>query len=273
MRFSGFAFILFLLITGSAIAQNGRPPVAGAQGMAMGNSSITLQGINSAFGNQAGLAYLESFEVSLFGQQRFLINDLGDYAIAAAYPTNSGVFGVSFQYYGIEAYNEQKVGLAYARKLIDKLSIGAQIDFLSTRIPEYGNNGLLTFEIGFHSQLTKELAIAGHIFSPMRVNVTEEEELPSYLKFGLSYSPAKQLLVVAEFVKHIDYDISFHGGIEYLIYKSFYLRAGFQTQPSQMTFGLGFYLENGLKIDLASSYHSTLGISPGIGIRYALAKK
>jgi len=268
MRFLLLSLFLFFT-SGSLLAQNGRPSGQGARGMAMGYSSVAFTGINNAFGNPAGLAGLKTFEAALFAQQRFLIGDLSDFSMAAAIPTSSGVLGLSLQYFGVEAYNEQKIGLVYARPLMEKLSIGAQIDFLNTRIPEYGNAGLLTFGIGFHSQLSEQISLGGHLYSPVRVALTEDEDLPTLLTFGLFYQPSKQLGITAELVKHIDYEISVRAGIEYSINKVLFLRVGTMTQPSQVTFGLGLALENGLKIDVASAYHSTLGISPGIGIRYA----
>ena len=263
----------FIVLSGSLLAQNGRPSGQGARGMAMGYSSVAFTGINSAFSNPAGLSDLETFEAALFAQQRFLIGDLSDFSMAAAIPTSSGVLGLSLQYFGVEAYNEQKIGLVYARPLMEKLSIGAQIDFLNTRIPEYGNAGLLTFGLGFRSQISEKFSIGGHLYSPVRVALTEEEDLPSILTLGIFYQASKQLGITAEVVKHLDYEISVRAGIEYMISKVLFLRVGTMTEPSQVTFGLGLALENGLKIDIASAYHSTLGISPGIGIRYAAPKK
>ena len=61
-------------------------------------------------------------------------------------------------------------------------------------------------------------------------------------------------------------------GIEYKPINSFYIRMGIATNPSLSCFGIGINLKQ-FKVDIASSYHSTLGLSPQIGLTYQFGKK
>ncbi|MFT5167886.1 MAG: hypothetical protein ACI8P3_003124, partial [Saprospiraceae bacterium] len=195
--------ICFLLISGLMMsfnlnAQNGLTTNAGARGLAMANTAVVFQDINSIFSNQAGLVNLSHPSFVLFTEQRFALNEIRSIAAGFAYPTKSGVFGLNINYYGFEDYNEQKVGLAYSRKLLENLAIGAQINYINFRIPEYGNKGFLSFEMGLQAQILKEVLLAVHIANPIGQEIVENDNLPTVFKIGASYNPSKKVIVSLE---------------------------------------------------------------------------
>jgi len=266
-----FILLLSLCFTLSlTVAQNGTPLPASARGMGMGNTGIAANDVNSIFSNPAGLAFISGTQFSLFGEQRFAGTGINNMAVGAAHTVGPGTFGVSVQYFGISDYNEQKIGLSYARKLFEKLSLGVQFDYINTRIREYGSAGVFTFELGFTAPLNKEITVAGRIFSPMRVALTEEEELPGVLGVGFSYTPSKKVTFSGEVEKSIETDLVIRAGIEYQIHPVVFIRVGGNANPTLVTFGVGFKIKENFHIDVASSYHQVLGISPGFGVRYGL---
>ncbi|MCO6479563.1 MAG: hypothetical protein J5I94_23210, partial [Phaeodactylibacter sp.] len=239
-------FLLILLLPGVLFAQSGAPPAGGARSVAMGHTGLTYTDINSIFANQAGLAYLESPAITAFGEQRFLVSEIRSAALGAGLPTPSGVFGLSLHYFGFEGYNEQRIGLAYGRRLLEKLSIGAQFLMLNTRIPEYGNKAAFTFEVGAQAELLPQLNLGIHLFSPARVRVAEEDFLPTILRLGFSYLPSDKLSLLAEVEKDIDYPARARFGVEYQAVEPLFLRWGVATGPTQLSFGLGYALPGGL---------------------------
>jgi long-subunit fatty acid transport protein len=260
---------IFSLFLGfSAYTQNGAPPSAGARGTAMGNASVAFDDLNGGLSNQAALANLESIQAGVFAEQRFLIADLNSFSGIFALPTNSGTFGLAVNYFGFSAYNEQKIGLAYARKFSKKVSVGAQVDYLNTSIEEYGNRGVITFELGMQFELSKELRFGTHIYNPIRTSVNLEENLPTIFKIGGAYTPAENLVVAAEIEQDLDYDTRFKMGVEYGFLDALDLRIGIQSNPTSVTFGLGLNLKENFFLDFASAYHQVLGFSPSIGIIY-----
>src|SRR5205814_3599184 len=98
--------------------------------------------------NQAALAQLNNVAVGIYGEKRFLLNELGLYDAAVAVPTSSGNFGIDARYYGFADYNESQVGLAYARSLGSKVDVGIQFNYYSVRVTGYGNASSVNFEIG-----------------------------------------------------------------------------------------------------------------------------
>jgi len=265
--------LFFLLLTQGLYSQNGFLPTTGARGIAMGNTGLCFTDIHSAYANPAGLAFLKQFESNISAESRFSISELQNFSAAAAYPFNSGTFALSLNHFGFELYKEQRFGLAYGRKLFPNLSIGGQFLVLNTSIPEYGNKSNFTFELGAISQLLPHLKLGLHLYSPVRIKVLDDEYLPSIFSLGLSYDASSKLLVNLELEKQLDYELRLKGGIEYRIIEELALRTGLITNPFSSTFGAGYYLKSGLSIDLASSWHEYLGLSPAIGISFRSGRK
>jgi hypothetical protein len=252
-------------------AQNGLPTVAGARGLGMANAGFNFRDVNSTFSNQAGLAFMEHFSATAFAEMRFLGSGINNIAAAIAYPVKGNTLALSVQQFGLKGYNEQKIGLAYARKLFDAMSLGIQLDYIGLRIPEYGSKPAFTFEVGLQGEpIVRKLLVGAHIFSPIRVSVTDNERLPIALSAGATYLASSSLSVHAGIEKDIDFTASFKGGFEYLPSKVFAIRAGVSTQPTQPTFGFGLRLK-GFALDLASAYHTDLGFSSALSATYTVS--
>ncbi len=261
----------FMAVSGFLSAQNALPPSAGASGLAMGNTGVAFENIYSAFKNQAGLARLQGISFAVQAEQRFLAAGLNSGSVAFAYPTKSGTFGLTINYFGYSVYNEQKIGLSYSRLLDKNLSIGGQIDYVGLRFQdsEYGNRGTVTFEIGMQVRLLKKFTVGAHVFSPVRIKLTDDPEdvIPTQFTLGVSYKPSEKVMVTAEVEKDLDFPVSFKAGVEYFPIEKFGIRAGTGTQPTQNSFGFGIRLEQ-VQIDLGTTFHWDLGFTPGISIAY-----
>ncbi len=114
----------------------------------MGKTSLNFTDLHSLFGNQAGMAKLETFGVMGMVEQRFLLADLRQAAFGAVLPTFSGVFGLTLRNFGTVDYRETGVGVAYARKLSDRLRIGGQLHWAQISIGEYGNRSFFNLDFG-----------------------------------------------------------------------------------------------------------------------------
>jgi len=258
-------FILFLCFsTASLFAQL---PVSGKV-LAFGNSGTTQQDVNSLFYNQAGIVFAENIEISIATERRFSQAALSTYTAGAILPTKSGSFGLTLNYFGFELFNQQQVGIAYARKFAKNLSVGAQIDVHNYSIPQYGSRALVSFQAGVQYRLTSDFLIGAHIINPVRQEITELEPLPAQFKLGIAYTAAEKVDLYAELEQDLDHPLRFKSGIDYNIANVLFVRLGIATNPTLFTFGLGLELDAGLKIDAAASYHQILGLSPGIGVRF-----
>jgi len=265
-----FSLFILVLFSSKLFAGNDLTPV-GARSSALGHASIALSDIWSTHHNQAGLAFLEKPSAGIYFENRFLISELNTGAGAFAIPTKKGSFGFSFQSFGYSLYNQSKVGVAYALKLSENFSVGVQLNYFQTIIGEgYGSAGAVGAEISAMYKLTEDLTIGTHIFNPSRSRFADfnDERIPTRIRVGLNYSFSKKLLVVAEVEKDLDFRPVLKGGFEYLANKVLFLRAGFNGNPTTVSFGAGLKFEN-FQFDLGTSYHYILGYSPQASLVYA----
>lgn len=280
MKIITVALGIVLISSVVLLASNGNTPIGG-RSAALANSSVTLTDFWSVHNNQAGLANFNNISVGFFYENWFMVQELGLRAGAFVLPTKSGVFGLNYNYFGYTKYNEQKIGLAYARAFGENFSMGLQLDYLSTRIAEdYGSNSTFTFELGIRTQLSEGFVIAAHVYNPIGAHIENEynENIPTIFKLGLSYQLSDKFLFALETEKDLEYKPLIRGGIEYVIVKQAIVRIGYSTLPSTSgsqnfsissfyAFGFGLNLEK-LKIDFSSTIHQTLGWSPQISITY-----
>lgn len=257
-----------LLAWGLLPAQHGVFMANNARSIGLGGSGVAFSGLASLGNNPAGLADLEGWGAGVQAEQRFRLSELQLLSAAGAISAGSGSFGLQLNYFGFEAYNEQKIGLTYARKLFDQLYLGAQLGVFNTRIPEYGSRALITFDLGLLAPLSRELTFGFHLLNPIRQEIIEGEYLATVLRFGLQYQPAEKIHLLAEVEKDIQQPVRVHAGLEYQIIDPFFLRLGVATEPVAMSFGFGYALSGGLSIDVAASYHQVLGFTPAFGVVY-----
>ena len=215
--------------------------------------------------NQAALAQATKASVGLFGERRYLLSENSVYGLAANIPTGLGNFGVQLNYAGFKNFNEQKVGIAYAKKLGKALDIGIQFNYYGYRIPQYGSASALIFEIGAIMHLTEKLNAGVHVYNPVggKLGKTGDEKLASAYKLGLGYDASDNFYVSAEIIKEEDKPVNVTGGVQYQFIKQFFARAGFISDTGSGFAGFGVGWKN-FRLDLSGSYHPQLGFSPGI---------
>lgn len=240
----------------------------------MANASVTFQDVFALTKNQAGIAFLDETSVGLLGEQRFLNNDIRHIGFVAATPTSLGAFGILVQSFGFDAFNEQKIGVAYGRKLADKMAIGIQFDYLNTRIPEYGNQGVLTFEGGLQAEIMDNFWLGASIFNPIRTQEQDSIGVVNATKFnfGLSYLFSEKVFLAAEVEKDFQEATAVKVGLDYRIIDPISLRLGVGTAPTLNSFGVGIHLQQ-VRLDFAASYHQILGFTPTFSMNYNFGKK
>lgn len=216
-------------------------------------------------GNQAALAQIRFAGVGIYGERRFLLKETSAYTLGAAFPTRMGNFGLQLNYAGFKNFNENKIGLAYARKLGKLVDVGVQFNYYGYRIPAYGNASTINFEIGAMIHLTDKLNAGIHVYNPVggKLGKDKDEKLASVYKAGLGYDASDHFFVSAEIIKEEDKPVNVIAGLQYHFAKQFFARAGFISESTTAYAGAGVGWKN-LRLDISSGYHPQLGFSPGI---------
>lgn len=248
----------------------------GGRAAAMGGTSVASRGLWAMQNNPAGMAYLDKFSFGLYYENRWMLPETAYKCGALALPTKFGCLGLSFNQFGSSKYNENKFGMAYAKDFGPYLQIGLQLDYLSIRVgSDYGKQDAVTFELGIQSQVTEKLRLGTYIFNPVSFRLEQslnQEKLPIVFRFGLAYQFTRDFVGQCEVEKNTDHEgITLRGGLEYMALKNFYLRAGVQTNPGMLTFGLGYSIRFA-RIDVAAQLHEILGPSLQIGMIFSIGK-
>jgi hypothetical protein len=245
-------------------SQTLRRPVA-APYIGFGAYSLNHTDVFSFTSNQASLAQLKNGGAGVFGERRFLQEELNNYTAVIALPTHSGNFGLKTGYSGFSDYNETMIGLAYGRKLGSKVDIGVQFNYNGIRIAGYGNSSAISFEAGTIFHITDKLHTGFHINNPIggKFGKDQQEKLPSVYTFGLGYDASEKFFFSAEIIKEEDQAVNVNAGIQYKIIPQLLARAGMLSATSSAWIGLGLSLRS-FRIDITTSYHPQLGISPGL---------
>ncbi len=262
-------FVNIFVINISMFAIDGNKPVGG-KSEAMANSSITIADIWSIYHNQAGLANLKNMTVGAYFGNKYFVKELSLKSIAFVLPTKTGVFGVNYTHFGYSLYSENKIALAYARKLGKYISMGIQLDYLYTKLPEdYGKKGTALAEVGIRSEPIKNLVIAAHVFNIWQAKIADydNERIPTIFKIGMSYTFSDKVLVSIQTDKNIYDKPIFKAGVEINMHNKLFLRTGISSNPYFNTFGIGYNLKN-FQFDLSFEKHQTLGYSSSMSITY-----
>lgn len=267
--------ITLIISTSTLFAYDFIHPMGG-RAAAMGGTSVASHGLWAMQNNPAGMANLEKISLGLYYENRWMLPETAYKCGAFALPTKFGTLGVSFNQFGSSKYNENKFGLAYAKAFGRYLQIGLQLDYLLLKIGnEYGSFKAVTFELGIQSQVTDKLTLGTYIFNPVNFSFEQtlnHERIPIVFRFGLAYKFTKDFIGQAEIEKNTDREgVSLRGGLEYEAVRNLYIRAGVQTNPGILSFGLGYAIRFA-QINVAAQLHNELGPSVQIGIIFSIGK-
>lgn len=233
-------------------------------------SSVTIFDIWGVNHNQAGLSQITNPSIAIGYENKFQVSELSTQSVVAAMPTKTGNFALSYKRFGYTLYSENNIGLAYARKLGEIISVGLQFDYLNfSQSEDYGNKGIFLMELGLIAEPIENFFIGAHIYNPWQAKLADydDERLASKMRFGLGYHFSDKVLLTIETEKSLEQKARFKGGIEYEPVNNLFLRTGLGTQPNQFSFGVGYTLWN-FTTDIAFVTHETLPLSTVISIVY-----
>jgi len=236
---------------------------------ALGMTGVALQDAWSLQANQAGLAAIKKPIAAVAYKSEFFNPDLSTQSAVIVYPANGNVFGLSFQSYGFSAYNEQRIGLAYARNFGNTVFVALDFNFNQVKIQQYGSARTYSFEVGLQYLPTDKLVIGAHVSNPnfSNYNYQLNAVIPVSIEFGASYRFTDKLQLNTEIAKTLNSTTDVRTGLEYSMINWLEFRGGFSMNPFRQYAGFGFNYNN-FHLDAAATTHSTLGYSPQIAIGY-----
>lgn len=266
-----FIFILlFYLLINRCVATD-LIKAAGGRSAAMGGVSVCEQSLWALQNNPAGLATLQGWHFGVYYENQWLLRETAfkSGGLAKAVP-GIGCFGFSICQHGWSQFNENKFGIAYARDFGPYLRMGMQVDWLLLHFGDnYADCSALGIELGIQSQVTSKLLLGAYLFNPTnnRLKTLNHDALPVVMRFGLAYQFTDFFSGQLELEKNNQRPgLRVSGGMEYLLFGRFSIRAGAQHNPNTVNFGVGYIVRN-IHVDVAAQMHQVLGGTIQIGIR------
>lgn len=139
---------------------------------------------------------------------------------------------------------------------------------MTERHPQY-----LSTDIGIIYSPVEKLLIGMLIMDLPSVAIKKEDIDTNYfmsysIQIGFQWEVINSLLIVGNLETNKQTTLTGCAGLEYQLYKQFYVRAGIKVTPLLPTLGVG-YRFSCFTVDVATVYHPVLGISTGIGLKYS----
>ncbi len=266
-----YIILLIVIYSFNSHALESHP--TGARSLALSNAFVSVSDTWSTFHNQAGLALIEQFTAAVFYESEFTIDELSLTAGSLILPVNAGTFGLCFSQFGQGSFKENKIGLAFAKPLSEKIYAGIQIDYFSQRFPENsGTFAFATFEAGIIYSPNKKLFLGVHIFNPISGGIETlegKQKMPVIFRLGGHYEFDEMILISVEIQKDPENPFLIKTGIEFSPVQNFVLRFGVSGKPVNYTAGLGYRFGK-VTTDIGFSYHGNLGLTPAISIQFYL---
>jgi hypothetical protein len=201
----GNTLILTLLCVGTSFAAFDDMGI-GARPLGMGGAFVAVaDDANASRHNPAGLGYMTTPEAGFTHVRMFSGMVNYNYAGLVLPLGSAGSFGASFGMLSEESdiYSERNVAFSYSRKLIESLSLGANLKMLNTSFddgnfwvsenPYFAETSVsgFTLDLGMLAMPVTGLNIglSGENLIPADVSVSEseEEKVPMNLRLGLAY--------------------------------------------------------------------------------------
>ena len=217
--------------------------------------------------NPASLSKLKSVSAGVYGERKFLLEEMSCYAAVVGFRTGNGGIGIRTNYFGSSDYNESQLSILYGRSL-GTIDIGIGFNYNRLSIAGYGSAAIPTFEVGsiWHMNL---LHIGFHIYNPTGGKIsTTGENLPVVIRVGIGYEPSEILLITAELSKAEDQEMQFELAVLYVFSKKFFASIGMSGSRFHPSAAIGIRWKN-IRTDFTASFHPQLGVTPGLVIRFS----
>jgi hypothetical protein len=256
------------------ISAQGWLPV-GARSMSLANTSVCLDDAWAYHHNPGALGALKQTTVGYSYENRFGLKELQYQGVAFAHVLKKGTISVGAQLFGNNLYRSNRMGLGYSLKLTDKLFAGVQLNYQTLRITNYLDKGTLTGELGILAKINEKVTFGIAVFNINRAKLVsfQDDRFSTYMRIGVLYHVSSKVLLLGEFEKELSSKLRPKGALEYEVSNRFFLRLGASGNPIELSFGAGYGLKNGLKLDLGSSWNQLLGWSPHFGLNYTFNKR
>lgn len=271
MKHSFFFCFLFLVFTSVKAQTDPLTQSHGARSQSLGNLRVNLSDSWAYFNNIGSLDRIAESELAVGVDHRFGLNELSTFNLVGAWKNNFGTIGFGVSRFGGSLFNQQTLGLGFSNQL-GIISMGMKAEWLQTQVEGFGTGNALILSLGGVAELSPQFFLGAHISNINRGKISQntDDRLPTSIQMGITYRPVSQVNIYVEAEKDVEINPTVKVGLEYAIREWLWLRAGANTNPGRVFFGIG--LKPGrFQFDYGFSQNSALGSTNhvSLGIRWA----
>jgi hypothetical protein len=248
----------------------GQVTAVGARSVSMSGVSAGLEDAWATANNPAGLARYGHVSLATSLEQKYLMSEMGHYALTFTAPVNKGCLGIFTVFSGYQSYTDQKVTLAYGMPFGENISAGLSLVYCYQKA---GNDAQaihqLSYELGTIVHLSSKTRLAFTAFNPFQLYLKSRDyaNLPSIFRLGLTYQYSSSFTIYSEAEKDLYFSPCLKIGAEYSVHEKIFIRGGIRIFPVSWSFGAGLFQKR-YRFEIASSYHQYLGFSPIVTFQY-----
>lgn len=238
---------------------------------AMGNNGVAVTDVWALQANPSGITSLVKPTVSLNFIKHLFSNEISTQGLVVVLPIKNNFVGASFQRYGLNDYNENKIGFTYANKFGEKLSIALNGNYHQLKIVNYGTSTGFSVDVGALYQFNKDFTFGAFVSNPSKQKFINSEvliEIPTSFNIGASYLASDKILIATSVSKSPKQSVDVSLGIDYKILELLSLRGGLSVKPFKQYAGFGLNYKK-ILLDMATTYDANLGYAPQIAVGYA----
>lgn len=259
--------ILLLLKTCGMFCQGLHDVQGGASGAVYSGINTTVIGPQSMYGNIANIVNLNQWSMDLGYTRLYGVNGLDELNIGAVLPSKVGHFGMQVQHFGIEDLSETTMGVAYGRKIFDKLNIGVAFSMHSINTRSFGQRYTVSGTIGLSYIINKWLSLGVYGENPAPIKLNEVDYLPSRFAVGLVYKPSTQVDIHIETYKSSRLSPELRIAVLYRVHKYLGLYVGSNIVRDSMSAGMHLDYRR-LRFIAGYTYNNHLGHTPSLSLQY-----
>jgi hypothetical protein len=226
-----------------------------------------------SFGNNpAAVPTAGAWSGGIRAERRFMLAALTHYHAVLHYQGKHAGAGLQLYQAGNGGYTESLAGLSYSRDL-GQIRLGAQFNYHRLSIAGYGTGATYSADLAVLWQLTGKLQAGIQVLNPVPVSFgpDKSERFTSVYKLGVGYDVSDAFFVAAELSKESRSPADLQVAMYYQFASKFFIRLGINTDVGRPAAALGWEWKN-IRLFLTGSYHSQLGMSPGLIMLFTNSK-
>lgn len=263
-------FILVWLISATCFAAF-EETSTDARNLGMGGAGIALPDYLSAGMENPALPCLAPVQTAGSGSViPFGMTDLTAASAQAGYQKEKLGLAAGFCTMGSALYRENTIKTAVSFRPFKQAGFGLGISGYNLSLQRYGSANALGLDLGVIGYPLENLTMAAAAKNINRPRIgSSNEEIAQWLDWGVSYLLMDQLTFAFQLQNQRGYNSQLRFGQEYRHNRHLALRAGFSSQPSSFSFGLGLSAKK-FRVDYAVKTHSSLGLGHCLTVSYVL---